>query len=155
MKTLPASRPFLRLALGVLLGTGLTSALFAGYSAARPISLPGDNGWDYVTADAAARRLYVTHGDRVQVLDLDTLALVGEIAPLAGVHGVAVAPDLGRGFITNGKTSTLTVFDLKTQRILDTWPTVGKKPDAVLYDAATQRVCSFNGGSDNATVFDA
>ena len=139
----------------MLLVTGLTPPLLAGYTAAKPIALPGDSGWDYVTADANARRLYVTHGDRVQVLDLDTFAIVGEIAPLAGVHGVAVAPDLGRGFITNGKTSTLTVFDLKTLRILDTWPTVGKKPDAILYDAATKRVCSFNGGSDNATVFEA
>ena len=148
-------RRFLLLSLGVVLGIGFPSATFAGYTAANKIPLPGDGGWDYFTADAPARRLYATHGDRVQVLDLDTFALVGTIAPLAGIHGVALAPDLGRGFISNGKTSTLTVFDLKTLRILATWPAGGKKPDAILYDAATKRVCSFNGTSDNVTVFDA
>ena len=133
----------------------LATMAFAGYSVAEKIPLPGNRGWDYLTTDAAARRLYVTHSDRVQVLDLDTLALSGEITPLAGVHGVALAPELGRGFITNGQSSTLTVFDLKTLHILATWPAGGDKPDAILYDAATQRVCSFNGGSDNVTVFDA
>ncbi len=149
------TRRFLPVLLGLVLCTGFTSVSFAGYAAAREISLPGDGGWDYLAADAAARRLYITHGDRVQVLDLDTFALVGEIAPLSGIHGVAIAAELGRGFISNGKSATITVFDLKTLHVLATWPAGGKKPDAILYDAATKRVCSFNGGSDNVTVFDA
>jgi DNA-binding beta-propeller fold protein YncE len=127
----------------------------AGYTPRDSIPLPGDSGWDYLTADAGGRRLYVTHGDRVQVLDLDRLIPAGEIASLAGAHGVALAPELGRGFISNGKTSAITVFDLKTLAILATWPAGGKKPDAILYDTATRRLCSFNGGSANATVIDA
>ena len=145
----------LRIALCGALLVAIAPAALAGYSAAEKISLPGNGGWDYFTADASARRLYATHSDRVQVLDLDTFAVVGEIAPLAGVHGVAVAPELGRGFISNDKNSTVTVFDLQTLHIVATWPAGGEKPDAILYDAATKRVCSFNGGSDNVTVLDA
>ena len=155
MKIAPASPRFLPALVLATLVLAFAPAVFAGYTAGQKISLPGDSSWDYLAAESGARRLYVTHGDRVQVLNLDTFAVVGEIAPLAGVHGVAVAPELGRGFISNGKNSTLTVFDLKTLAVLGTWPAGGKKPDAILYDAATKRVCSFNGGSDNATVFDA
>ena len=140
--------------LALLLGAAFAPAASA-YTLDRKISLPGDSGWDYFTADSSARRLYATHGDRVQVLNLDTLASVGEIASLASVHGVALAPDLGRGFISNGKSATITVFDLKTLAVLATWPAGGVKPDAILYDAATHQVCSFNGGSDNVTIFDA
>jgi DNA-binding beta-propeller fold protein YncE len=155
MKITSASPHFFLTMLRAALGLALAPAVFAGYAAGQKISLPGESGWDYLTADAGARRLYITHGDRVQVLNLDTFAVGGEIAPLAGVHGVAVAPDLGRGFISNGKTSVITVFDLRTLGILATWPAAGKKPDAILYEPVTKRVCSFNGGSDNATVFDA
>ena len=140
---------FLRL-LALSLATGL------GLSAALPrVPLPGNGGWDYLTADAAARRLYVTHQDRVHVLDLDTLALLGEIGAGAGVHGVALAPELGRGFVSNGLDATITVFDLATRAILGRWPTGGRKPDAILYDAASRRLFSFNGETDNATAFDA
>jgi DNA-binding beta-propeller fold protein YncE len=155
MKIPAFPRWFLPLVFGAVLATGFSPAALAGYAIARQIPLPGNAGWDYFTTDSTARRLYATHGDRVQVLDLDTLALVGEIAPLSGIHGVAIAADLGRGFVSNGKTSTITVFDLKTLHVLATWPAGGQKPDAILYDAATKRVCSFNGGSDNVTVFDA
>ena len=89
------------------------------------------------------------------MLDLDTLALVGEIGPGAGVHGVALAPELGRGFVSNGQDATITVFDLATRAILGRWPTGGKKPDAILYDPASRRLFSFNGETDNATAFDA
>jgi DNA-binding beta-propeller fold protein YncE len=133
----------------------LAPASSAANAPTRDIPLPGDGGWDYLTADAGARRLYVTHGDRVHVLDLDRLVATGEIAPLAGAHGVALAPDLGRGFISNGKTAVITVFDLKTLAIVGQWPAGGKKPDAILYDPATKRLCSFNGETANATVFDA
>src|SRR4051812_47791598 len=77
------------------------------FAAGKRIPLPGDGGWDYLTVDAAARRLYVTHGTRVHVLDLDQKAVIGEIAPTPGVHGVAIAPDLGRGFTSNGTSATV------------------------------------------------
>lgn len=151
LKTIPVLLRFLLVSLCV----ALSSRELVAYAPGPKIALPGDSGWDYLATDAASRRLYVTHGDRVQVINLDTLAPEGEIAPLAGVHGVALAPDLGRGFISNGKSAVITVFDLKTLAILGSWPAGGKNPDAVLYDPATQRLCSFNGGSDNATVFEA
>ena len=155
MKTATAFPRFIPTLLRAALVIALAPVAFAGYTAGKAVPLQGDSGWDYLASDGAARRLYVTHGDRVQVLDLDTFASVGEIAPLAGVHGVALAPELGRGFISNGKTSVITVFDLKTLAVIATWPAQGEKPDAILYDTATQRVFSFNGGSDNATVFEA
>ena len=135
----------------------VVSTAIAGpeYHVVARIPLPGNDGWDYMTADAAGRRLYVTHGTQVQVLDLDTQTVVGSVAPTAGAHGVALAPALGRGFISNGKTSTLTVFDLKTLAVVATLPATGKKPDAVLYDSFSKRVFACNGETANASVFDA
>ncbi len=143
--------PFLALVLGACVMTAISIHAAPG----EKIPLPGNSGWDYLSVDSAARRLYVTHGDRVHVVNLDTDTAVGEIAPIDGAHGVALAPDLGRGFVSNGKTGFITVFDLKTLGILALWQTAGKKPDAVLYDPATRQLFSFNGESENATVFDA
>ncbi len=142
-------------ALALILGACLDplAARAAGYTLVKKIPLPGDGGWDYLAADTSW--LFVTHGDRVQVIDLVNLEPAREITPLAGVHGVALAPGLGRGFISNGKTDVITVFDLRKLTIRGQWPAGGKKPDAILFDPATQRVCSFNGGSDNVTVFNA
>jgi DNA-binding beta-propeller fold protein YncE len=141
--------------LAAVLGISVTTTAFASPSTMEKISLPGNSGWDYLSVDSDARRLYVTHGDRVNVLNLDTDTAAGEIAPIAGAHGVALAPELGRGFISNGKTGFITVFDLKTLGILAQWQTAGSKPDAVLYDPATRQLFSFNGESENATVFEA
>ncbi len=121
----------------------------------RRIPLPGDGSWDYLTVDAPSRRLYVTHGTRVHVLDLDLKTVVGEIAPTPGVHGVALAPDLNRGFTSNGVDATVTVFDLKTLATLQSLKVPGTKPDSILYDAFTRRVFTFNGDSGNSTAFDA
>ena len=128
----------------------------SGYRlAASAISLPGDSGWDYLAVDAGGRRLYVSHGDRVAVIDADTLTPVAEIGGLTGVHGIALAPELQRGFISNGKTSTITVFDTGTNAKLGEWKSSGENPDAILYEPKTSRVFAFNGRSANATVFDA
>jgi YVTN family beta-propeller protein len=105
--------------------------------------------------DAAARRLYVTRATRVVVLDADSGKTVGEIAGLSGIHGVALAPDLGRGFVSNGRSSTVTVFDLKTLAKLAEVKSTGENPDAILYDPASKRVFAMNGRSGNATVIDA
>ncbi len=141
----------------LLLGlTALFSCAHAGeFSADKRISLPGDGSWDYLTIDSAARRLYVTHGTRVHVMDLDRKTVIGEIAPTPGVHGVALAPELGRGFTSNGADATVTVFDIRTLAPLKTLKVPGKKPDAILFDAFTKRLFTFNGGSANATAFDA
>jgi DNA-binding beta-propeller fold protein YncE len=125
-----------------------------GYSVVKKIPIPGQGGWDYLTVDEGARRLYVSHGAQVEVLDLDSLTLVGNIPKTPGVHGIAIAPELGRGFISNGQGNNVTIFDLKTLKPLGEVPT-GQKPDAIIYDLATSRVFAFNGGSNSATAIDA
>jgi DNA-binding beta-propeller fold protein YncE len=130
------------------------SAQNSGYSVIRKIPLPGQGSWDYLTVDESARRLYVTHGTQVEVLDVDSGAVVGKIDNLHGIHGVAIAPELNRGFVTNGQTSSVTVFDLKTLKSIQEVPT-GKKPDAIIYDSSTSRVFAFNGDTNSATVIEA
>src|ERR1700735_2317263 len=98
----------------------------SGYRPALTVPLPGDGGWDYLFADSGARRLYVTHGKQVQVLDLDTQQIVGSIAPVVGAHGIAIAAGIGLGYISNGGNSTVTAFDLKTLKIISAWPSTGK-----------------------------
>jgi len=127
----------------------------SGYNVAREIALGGEGGWDYLAVDAAARRLYVTRSTRVVVLDADSGKVVGEIGGLSGVHGVALADELGRGFISNGRSSTVTIFDLKTLAKLGEVKSTGDNPDAILYEPSTQRVFAFNGRSGNATVLEA
>jgi DNA-binding beta-propeller fold protein YncE len=127
----------------------------AGYHVARTIALGGEGFWDYVSADPAAHRLYVSHGTRVQVVDTASGAVVGEIPDTPGVHGVAIAPELGRGFTSNGRAGTVTVFDLKTLAPLATVATTGENPDAILYEPASRRVFTFNGRGRNATAIDA
>jgi YVTN family beta-propeller protein len=126
----------------------------AGYKLEKTIPVKGDGSWDYVTVDPAGRRVYVSHATVVEVLDADSGEVVGQIPDTAGVHGIAVASDLGRGFTSNGRADTVTVFDLKTLKVLASVKTA-KNPDGILYDSATKRVFAFNGGSKSATVIDA
>ena len=140
-----------------VLGLILTSAALAqtGYHVTKRIPVGGDGGWDYLMVDNAARRLYVSHATEVDVIDADNGTVAGKITGLKGVHGIALAPEFNRGFISNGQAGTVTVFDLKTlKRIGDDLP-AGKNPDAIIYDSATGRIFVFNGGSSNATVIDA
>ncbi|HEY1435238.1 MAG TPA: YncE family protein, partial [Thermoanaerobaculia bacterium] len=132
--------------LGVLFAGTLSAAEpEAGYKVAKTIEVGGDGGWDYLIVDAPARRLYVSRSTRVMVFDADTGKPAGEIPDTEGVHGIALAPDLGRGFTSNGRSSTITVFDLKTLKTLDRIKSTGENPDAILYDAPTHRVFAFNG----------
>jgi DNA-binding beta-propeller fold protein YncE len=125
------------------------------FRAAPTWSLGGEGGWDYVTADAAARRLYVSHGTRVEVLDLRSRQKIGVIEPTPGVHGIALAPDLGRGFVSCGRDSSMVVFELATLHTLQRVALPARNPDAILYEPKTHRVFTFNGGSANATAIDA
>ncbi len=125
-----------------------------GYHLLKRIAVGGEGGWDYVYDDAENHRLYVSHATKVVVIDTNTYAVVGEIANTNGVHGIAVADKLGRGFTSNGRDDSVTIFDLKTLKALDTIK-VGKNPDAILYDEATNRVFTFNGRSNDATVIEA
>lgn len=139
------------------LGVGHLIALAApgpsGYHLAKTIPVGGDSGWDYVGVDSANRRIYVSHGTHVVVLDADTQATVGDIPDTPGVHGIAVAVDLGRGFISNGRANTVTIFDLKTFTVLGSVNT-GTNPDAIIYDPVSHNVFAFNGRSKDATVID-
>ena len=126
----------------------------SGYRLTNQVALPGAGGWDYLTVDAAARRVYISHATQVEVLDADTQQSVGTITDTRGVHGIALAPDLGRGFISAGKVDSVVIFDLKTFKTISTVKT-GKKPDAIVFDPATNRVFAMNGDSASTTAINA
>ncbi len=148
-----------RLGVAAIAGLAALAALAqggpAGFRVARTIAVGGDGGWDYLAVDAAAHRLYVSHATLVNVVDTRTGALVGTIPDTQGVHGIAVAPELGRGFVSNGRANTVTVFDLKALAVLATVKVTGENPDAICYDAPSRRVFTFNGRTANATAIDA
>jgi DNA-binding beta-propeller fold protein YncE len=124
------------------------------YRVIKTISVGGDEGWDYVAVDGAARRVYVSHGSHVVVLDADSYNVVGDIPDTQGVHGIAIAADLGRGFISDGRANMATIFDLKSLKTIAKVKT-GTNPDAIVYDPSTKRVFTMNGRSQDATAIDA
>ncbi|MFN2598946.1 MAG: YncE family protein, partial [Pyrinomonadaceae bacterium] len=126
----------------------------AGYHVAKTYKLGGEGGWDLFTVDAAARRIYISRSTHVMVVDADTGAVVGDIPDTPGVHDIALAPELGKGFTSNGRGGSVTVFDTKTLKTLATVK-VGQNPDAMTYDAASGRVFVFNAASNDATAVDA
>src|SRR5882762_1200352 len=135
----------------------ITTAAIAGpsgYHVAKTYKIGGDGGWDYLTVDSKARRVYITRGTHVMVVDADTGAVVGDIPNTNGVHGIAVASEFDKGFISDGRDGTITIFDLKTLKVLGT-AAAGKNPDAIIYDPVSKRVFSFNGTSKDATAVDA
>ena len=128
-----------------------------GYHLLKRIPLGAAEGggeyFDYITVDSTARRLYLSHGTEVKVLDADSLAVVGSITGLKRDHGIALVPDVGRGFITDGDAAQIIMFDLKTLK------TVGaikgeKDADYILYDPASKHIFVFNGDAKNSTVID-
>ena len=118
------------------------------------IPVGGAGFWDYVTMDSAARRLYVSHATKTIVIDVDSEKVVGEIPDTKGVHGIALAPELNRGFTSNGGGNNVTIFDLKTLKIIDQVNT-GQNPDAIIYEPSSGRVFTFNGRSKDSTVINA
>jgi len=118
------------------------------------VRIGGEARWDYLTVDSVQHRLYVSHSTVTEVIDMQSDKVVGVIADTAGVHGIAIARDLGRGFISDGKADMVTVFDLATLKTLATVK-VGGNPDAILYDPASRRVMTFNGKSHDVTIIDA
>lgn len=134
--------------------TALAAPGPSGYQLTKTIPVGGDEGWDYLAVDSAARRVYVSHGTHVVVLDADSDAVVGDIPDTQGVHGIAIASDLGRGFVSDGRANAVTIFDLKTLKTLGTVK-AGTNPDAIVYDARTKRVFTMNGRSHNSTAINA
>jgi DNA-binding beta-propeller fold protein YncE len=137
-----------------LLSPALLMAASTGYHAAGEIKIGGEGGWDYATVDGGARRLYVSHATHVAVIDLDAGKVVGDIPDTPGVHGIAIAPELNRGFISNGRANNVTIFDLKTLKSTGQVAT-GENPDGIRYDSVSGRVFTFNGRSKNSTAIDA
>jgi len=125
-----------------------------GYRLLNKIKIGGTGGWDYATVDSNARRLYATHGTVVEVVDIDAGKPVGQIPQLHGVHGVAIAADLNKGFISNGQSNSVTIFDLKTLAKSGE-PATGGNPDSICYEPKTQRVFTFNGRSNDSTAINA
>ena len=126
----------------------------SGYKVLTKFKIGGTGSWDYVAVDSAARRIYASHQTEVDVVDADTGKPVGKIEQLHGVHGIAIAPDLEKGFITNGTSGSVTVFDLKTLQKTGE-PAAGKGPDAICYEPKTHRVFAVNHGGTDVTSFDA
>ena len=140
----------------LVLAAGLAaSAARADYHVVARVALGGEGGWDYLEPDPASRRLYLTHNGHVQVLDMDTLKLVGDVPDSPGMGGVALARELNRGFTANGAEDKVGVFELDTLKPLAKWKATGKRPNQIAYEPLTQRVFSFNSTGRNVTVFDA
>lgn len=125
-----------------------------GYHVLGKIKIGGTGGWDYVAMDHVNRRLYASHGTRVEIVDPDAGKVVGAIEQLHGVHGIAIANDLNKGFISNGQSNSVTIFDLKTHAKTGE-PATGKNPDAICYEAKTHRVFTFNHTGGDSTAIDA
>ena len=150
-----AARAWLTAAALALAAGGAPAASPPHYRLAHEVRLPGDDGWDDLTFEQGGHRLFIAHGTQVQVVDSERLTLVGSIADTPGVHGIALAPDLGRGYISAGRANSIVVFDLKTLARLKEIKATGDNPDAIIYDPSTQRVLSFNGRGRNVTAIDA
>ena len=126
----------------------------SGYKVVKTVPIGGEGGWDYVYVDSDTRRVYISHGTHTVVMDADTHAKVGDIPDTQGVHGIAIASDLGRGFTSNGRSNDVTIFDLKTFKPIGNVKTDGN-PDAIVYEPVTKRVFTFNGRGKNATAINA
>jgi len=133
----------------------LITAAFAaeGYKVLTKIKIGGTGGWDYLAVDADAGRVYASHGTAVEVVDVKAGKVVGHIGQLHGVHGIAVAPEFGKGFITNGQSSSVTIFNLKTLA-KEGEPQTGQNPDSVCFEPKTKHIFTFNGKSHDSTAID-
>lgn len=151
-----ATLPFATLAAAVfsVCNPVLARAQDAGYHVIEKQHLDGEVRWDYLTMDAEHRHLFITHGDKVDVYDVDKKQIVGAIANTPGVHGVALAPELDRGFTSNGTDNSVSIFSLSTLNVIGNTPSE-KKPDAIVYDPVSKRVFAANGGSESLTPIDA
>jgi DNA-binding beta-propeller fold protein YncE len=134
--------------------SGVAQSSSGKYRVIKTISVSGDEGWDYVTVDSATRRVYVSHGSHVVVLDADNDTVVGDIPDTQGVHGIAIALGAGRGFTSNGRANNVTIFDLASLKTIGTVQT-GANPDAIIYDPATKRIFTMNGRGQDTTAINA
>jgi DNA-binding beta-propeller fold protein YncE len=141
----------------ILAGTILSLLDLNGqnYTISQRIHLEGDGGWDYLTADDATGMLYVSHGKMVNIVNMSTGKSVATITDVNGVHGIAIAPEFNKGFISNGQDSNVTVFNTKDYSVIEKVKVTGKNPDAIIYEPFTKSIITWNGRTSNATVIDA
>jgi DNA-binding beta-propeller fold protein YncE len=137
----------------MLLGTSAVQAAGPNYQVVMEVPIGGEGGWDYLVVDSSAHRVYVSHATKIVVADTETGRIVGEIADTPGVHGIALAPDLGRGFTSNGRSNSSTIVDLKTLKPLGTVQT-GANPDSIRYLPGRREVWTFNHTGGSITAFD-
>jgi DNA-binding beta-propeller fold protein YncE len=147
------ARPLAMLALAVTVGFNCLGQTTNGFHVVRTLVLGGEGSWDYLRFDPSLNRLFVTRSTRVMVVDLTTGTVSKEIPNTAGVHGVALVPDLRRGVTSNGKANTASIFDLDSLELIATVPT-GEKPDAILWEPFTKTVLTMNGHSNSITIID-
>lgn len=124
------------------------------YEIQKQYVLGGSGGWDYLTIDSAAKQLFISRADRVLVVGTADGGLIATIPDTEGVHGIALAPSIGKGFTSNGRADTVTVFDLKSLKTTGTIDVGGHNPDAILYDTASRQLFTFNGRSEDISVID-
>ena len=149
-----ANRVLLVLLVAIVWNGAPLSAVPPDYHLLKRVDVGGNGAWDYLIYDPTGHRVFVSRGTHVMVLDGQSGVTLSDIPNTLGVHGIALATELGRGFTSNGRTNTVTIFDLKTLQPIGQAPT-GTGPDAIIYDPASKRIFTFNGGSDNSTAIDA
>jgi YVTN family beta-propeller protein len=143
------------LLLSIIILTNMSYAQGSKYKVTGTINIGFEGKWDYLSIDYSMYRLYVSHESMVNIIDIRTGKAVEKIKGLKGVHGIAFAPEFKKGFISEGKGNSVTVFDLKTMTVLETIKLDTKNPDAIVYDPFTKRIFVGNGGSNNLTAIDA
>lgn len=148
-------RMMFTLNLSALLVSSALLCAQSNYKVANKIHVDGEGGWDYINVDETSSRIFVSHATVAQVIDSKTGKLLGTIPDTKGIHGIAIAADLNKGFTSNGRDSSVTVFNLKTLEVTGKIQVPGKNPDAILYDPFSHKVFTFNGRSSNSTVIDA
>jgi|SRR5947209_1450434 len=153
MKIQETNRPLLVLITTAILSLASLTANSADYHALKEIPVGGTGSFDYLTVDSAARRLYVSHGTKAVVIDLEKDAVSGEIADTPGIHGIAIAPEAKHGFTSNGREAKASMFDLETLKALSKIET-GPNPDAIIYEPGQQEIYTFNGRGKSSTVID-
>jgi len=139
----------------LLIGFCCSTAVSQSYKVSKKITVPGDEGWDYLAVDEVNQHLFVSHGSVVNVVDLKTDKILATIPDTKGVHGIAIANDLNKAFITDGKDNAVTIVTLTSFELIAKVPIEGQKPDAVLYDQFSHKVFTYNAKSSDATVLDA
>src|SRR5690348_8872207 len=143
------------IAIAIIIGSSLSvSSQQKNYSYYKTIPVGDESGWDYVAVDEPHRNIYFSHGTKVLVAGADSDSIIAEIPGTLGVHGIAFDQDLNKGFISDGRTNSITVFDLKSFKVLDTVAVTGTNPDAIMFDNFSNKVYAFNARSNNVTVVD-